>query len=111
MLGQFGRQGGGEASVAGDERAPAAVLREPTHPVAHSMVGDPWTDCGDDSGEIHPQLGQTAVDGREESHRDEHVGEVDAGRVNCDLDLTPARLNPVVAEGFKGLQVARGANL
>ena len=55
------------------------------------MIGDARTDRGDDPGEIHPQFRETSIDGREQAHRDQDVGEVDAGDVDGNLDLPRPR--------------------
>ena len=54
------RQGDGQAGVAGDERAPAAVGGEAADMVADLVVGDVRPDRGDHAGEVDAQLGQRA---------------------------------------------------
>ena len=75
------------------------------------MVGDVGPDRGDHAGEIHAQLGQAAVDGREQAHRNKYVGEVDAGYADRDLDLPRPWRNPFAGSQFQCLQIAGGADV
>ncbi len=56
LVGQAGRQGDGQARVAGEEGAPAAVAAQTPDMIAHLVVGHVWSDRGHHSGEVGAQL-------------------------------------------------------
>ena len=47
----------------------------------------------------------------EQAHRDQHVGEVDAGHADRDLDLARSRRNPFAGNQFQRFQIAGRADL
>ena len=110
-VGQAGRQRDGQARVAGDEGAPAAVGGQAADMVADLVVGHVWSDRGHHPGEIGAQLWQLPLEGGVTAERDQHVGEVDAGRADRDLDLSRPRRNPVAGNKFHRLQIAGCADL
>ena len=105
LVGQAGRQGDGQACVAGDEGGPAAVGAQTPDMVADLVVGDVRPDRGHHPGEVGAQLRQPPVEGGVTAERDQHVGEVDAGRADRDLDLARSRRNPFAGNEFHRLQI------
>ena len=96
--------------VTGEEGSPAAVRRHAADVIAHLVVADIGSDRGDHTGEVDAQLWLARVTGIP-THRHQHVGEVETGRGDRDLDLTGPRCGSLESGQFHGLQVAGRANL
>ena len=79
--------------------------------IAHLVVGHVWSDRGHHPGEIGAQLRQPPLEGGVTAERDQHVGEVDAGRADRDLDLPRPRRNPVAGNKFHRFQITGCADL
>ena len=90
---------------------PAAVGGEAADTVADLVIGDVRPDRGHHADEIDAQLRQAAVEAGVSAERDQHVGEVDAGRGDRDLDLSGPGRNTVERDEFHRLQVTGGADL
>ncbi len=110
-VGQPLGQSGGQAGVAGDERGPAAVGRHAADPVTDLEFADPGPDRAHHPSEIGAQLRLSPVEGLVAAEGDQHVGEVDAGRGDGDLDLSRARRDPVERGELQGLQVTGSTDL
>ena len=62
-------------------------------------------------GEIGAQLRQPPLEGGVTAECDQHVGEVNAGRADRDLDLPRPRCNPIAGNKFQGFQITGRADL
>ena len=110
-VGKPGRQGDGQACLASDEGAPATVGGQAADMIAHLVVGHVGSDGGHHPGEIGPELRQPPLEGGVAAERDQHVGEVNAGRADRDLDLSRPRRNSVAGNQFQRLQITGRADL
>src|SRR5262249_51967731 len=82
-----------------------------THVVADLVIGDVGPDGAHHAGEVGAELRQQPVKSGISAVCDQDIGEVDAGRVDGDLDLTGTRRYPGRCHEFHCLQVARCADL
>ena len=109
--GQSSRQRDRQARVAGDERAPTAVAAQTPNMIAHLVVSHAWSDRGHDSGEIGTPLLFSALECLVAAERDQHVGEVDVGGADRDLNLPRSRRNPFAGNRFHRLQITGSTDL
>src|SRR6185437_4342993 len=84
-----------------------------TNMVAHLVIGHVWSDRRHHPGEIGAELWQPPLEFGvvEAAEREEDVGEVDAGRADCNLDLSRSRWNSVECNKFHRLEITGRADL